>query len=112
MTRTDRYTIISDDGHCGADVAAYKPYLASRWHDEFDAWAAAFVNPFVDQVMPNADRSWNGERRQRELESDGVVGEVLFPNTVPPFFPSGNLLAPLPTAAEYERRMAGLRAHN
>jgi predicted TIM-barrel fold metal-dependent hydrolase len=107
-----RYTIISADGHCGADLLDYKPYLESKWHDDFDRWAATFVSPFGDLQRPDAERSWNSERRTRELDADGVVAEVLFPNTVPPFFPSGNLLAPLPTAEEYERRMAGLRAHN
>ena len=47
-TRSDRYTIISVDGHAGADMSGYKPYLASRWHDEFDAWANAYVNPYSD----------------------------------------------------------------
>jgi predicted TIM-barrel fold metal-dependent hydrolase len=112
MPTDERYTIISADGHCGADLLDYKPHLEPKWHDDFDAWADAFVSPFGDLQRPDAERSWNSERRTRELDADGVVAEVLFPNTVPPFFPSGNLLAPLPTAEEYERRMAGLRAHN
>ncbi len=107
-----RYTIISADGHCGADIPAYKPYLASKWHDEFDAWAAAFDNPFVDLTKPGADRNWDTTIRLADLDADGIAGEVLFPNTVPPFFPSGNLLAGPPSAAEYERRWAGLQAHN
>ncbi len=37
---------------------------------------------------------------------------MLFPNTVPPFFAQGNLTALEPTAADYERRWAGLQAHN
>ena len=47
-----------------------------------------------------------------ETESQGVVAEVLFPNTVPPFFAQGNLTALEPTAADYERRWAGVQAHN
>ena len=43
-----RYTIISVDGHAGAELREYKAFLASRWHDEFDAWAAEYVNPFAD----------------------------------------------------------------
>ena len=39
----DRYLVISADGHAGADLLGYRPYLASRWHEEFDAWAASFV---------------------------------------------------------------------
>ncbi len=109
---TDRYLIISSDGHAGADIAGYKPYLATRWHEEFDEWASAFVNPFSDLAALDADRNWNAERRLRELEADGVVAEVLYPNTVPPFFPSGNLLATAPPVSEQERRWAGLQAHN
>jgi predicted TIM-barrel fold metal-dependent hydrolase len=109
---SDRYLVISADGHAGADLLDYKPYLASRWHDEFDAWAASYVNPWGDLVDPDANRNWDTQRRLRELDGDGVVAEVLYPNTIPPFFPSGNLLAPLPARAEYEKRWAGIQAHN
>jgi predicted TIM-barrel fold metal-dependent hydrolase len=112
MGTSDRYLVISVDGHAGADLRDYKPYLASTWHDEFDAWADAYVNPWGDLVDPDANRNWDTERRLRELDGDGVVAEVLYPNTIPPFFPSGNLLAPLPSRAEYERRWAGIQAHN
>jgi predicted TIM-barrel fold metal-dependent hydrolase len=106
------YLIISIDGHAGADLRDYRPYLASAWHDEFDAWADAFRNPWGDLERPDADRNWSSERRLRELDADGVVAEVLYPNTIPPFFPSGSLLAPMPSRAEYARRWAGLQAHN
>jgi predicted TIM-barrel fold metal-dependent hydrolase len=109
---SERYTVISADGHCGAPPVEYRSYLASRWHDEFDAWARAFENPFGDLAGDDAYRNWDGDRRLAELEADGIVAEVLFPNTIPPFFPSGALVAPAPTAAEYERRWAGLQAHN
>ena len=109
---SDPYLIISADGHCGAEIAAYKPYLESRYHDDFEQWAADFVNPFMDLATDTADRNWDSDRRTRELESDGVVAEVLFPNTVPPFFPSGNLLASAPAPSQYDCRWAGLRAHN
>jgi len=89
----ERYTIVSADGHAGGDIQAYKPYLASRWHDEFDAWAAAYVNPYADLLEPWAYRNWDNDRRLSETESNGIVAEVLFPNTVPPFFDQGNLVA-------------------
>jgi predicted TIM-barrel fold metal-dependent hydrolase len=50
--------------------------------------------------------------RNRQQEADGIVGEVIFPNTVPPFFPSFVLFAPPPRPEEYEHRLAGVRAHN
>jgi len=111
-TTADRYLIISVDGHAGADLRDYRPYLDARWHTEFDAWADAYINPWGDLVDPDADRNWNSDRRLRELEADGIVAEVLYPNTIPPFFPQGMLLAGTPTRADYERRWAGVQAHN
>jgi len=73
LVRTDRYTVISVDGHAGAAMDAYKPYLAARWHDEFDAWAADFVNPFADLLAATAYRNWDNERRLEETESQGLV---------------------------------------
>ena len=112
LASTDRYTIISVDGHAGAELREYRPYLATRWHDEFDAWAASFVNPFADLLAATAYRNWDSDRRLEETESQGLVAEVLFPNTIPPFFAQGNLTALEPSAADYERRWAGLQAHN
>jgi len=109
---TDPYTILSVDGHAGADLHGYKPYLASRWHDEFDAWAASYVNPYSDLLASTAYRNWDSEKRLEETESQGIVAEVLFPNTIPPFFAQSNLTAIEPTADDYERRWAGVQAHN
>ncbi len=108
----DRYTVISADCHAGADLLDYRPYLESRHHDAFDAWTASYVNPYEDLLAESADRNWNSARRIAELEEDGIVAEVVFPNTIPPFFPSASLMAPAPTRAEFELRWAGLRAHN
>ena len=108
----DRYTIISADGHAGADLWDYKPYLPTRLHGEFDAWAATYVNPFADLLAPTAYRSWDSQRRLEETSKDGLAAEVLYPNTVPPFFTEGNLVALPPTSADYDRRWAGLQAHN
>lgn len=107
-----RYTVISADCHAGADLRDYKPFLESRYHDEFDDWADHYVNPFGDLATPDADRSWDSTRRMRELEADGVVAEVLYPNTVPPFFPKGGLTALAPSPSDFPYRLAGLRAHN
>ncbi len=108
----DRYTVISADCHAGADLLDYRPYLEKKYHDDFDAWAATYVNPYEDLLADTADRNWNSERRLGELEADGIVAEVVFPNTIPPFFPSAALMAPAPAREEYEQRWAGLRAHN
>jgi len=112
ISGTDRYTVLSVDGHAGAELLAYRPFLASQWHEQFDAWAAAYENPFADLLAKTAYRNWDSDKRLEETESQGVVAEVLFPNTVPPFFAQGNLTALEPTAADYAPRWAGLQAHN
>jgi predicted TIM-barrel fold metal-dependent hydrolase len=122
----ERYLVVSGDCHAGASVAAYKPYLEKRWHEEFDAWAADFHDPWeevdaglepreIKMGVANFDSAvnWDTPRRQQILEGEGIAAEVVFPNTAPPFFPSGVLTVSVPqNRAEYERRMAGLRAHN
>lgn len=112
MPDSDRYVVISADGHAGADLRDYRPYLESSLHYEFDRWADAYRNPFTDLVKPDANRNWDSEVRQKAIEADGVAAEVLYPNTVPPFFPRGGLVAGAPSAQDYPLRLAGLRAHN
>lgn len=105
--------VISADTHAGADIGGYREYLESSWHDEFDAWAAEYSSPWDDIVGDTAARNWDSELRREQMESDGIVAEVIFPNTIPPFFPTIVGIVPLPTErADYERRWAGLQAHN
>ena len=110
---TDHYPIISADCHAGASHAVYREYLAKEYLDDFDAWRNQYKNPYKD-LRANDDRirNWDNEKRNGDQERDHVVGEVIFPNTVPPFFPSFVLFAPQPTPETYEHRLAGIRAHN
>lgn len=112
MAPSDRYTIISSDCHAGANHATYREYLDPQWHDEFDAWRGKYKNPFRDLQDDGRTRNWDDERRIREQDQDGIVAEVVFPNTVPPFFPTGQVVAPAPRDEDFEKRIAGLRAHN
>lgn len=127
------YIVISSDNHAGADLHGYKPYLEKKWHDEFDEWAAAYTNPwdFVEsratkdgfeleseEILTGAASwhsplNWDSAKRKQHLDADGVVGEVIFPNTAPPFMPGSVLSGKGPaTRGEYEHRWAGLQAHN
>lgn len=108
----DRYTLISADTHAGGSHEQYREYLDPAWRDEFDAWRNKYKNPFRDLHGDVRYRNWDNERRFSELEADGIVGEVIFPNTVPPFFPTGAVIARPPTAEQFPRRLAGIRAHN
>jgi predicted TIM-barrel fold metal-dependent hydrolase len=90
----------------------YREYLEKKYLDDFDAWREKYRNPFRDLQDGGRVRNWDDERRIGDEERDGIVAEVVFPNTVPPFFPSFILFARPPTADEYEHRLAGIRAHN
>ena len=112
--------IISADSHAGARMADYREYLDRRWHDDFDAWAEGFRNPWRfagdpdgDNALPGRGVNWDSSSRLEHLDAQGVAAEVLYPNTIPPFFPSLALFGSVPSSAEdYERRWAGLQAHN
>jgi predicted TIM-barrel fold metal-dependent hydrolase len=123
----DRLVLISTDGHCGAALRDYKPYLELRYHEEFDAWARTYHDPWEDidadlVIHPDlrigvasfdSPLNWDSAKRLKFMESQGVVGEVLFPNTTPPFSPSGVITAAGPLDDnEFKLRSAGLRAHN
>jgi predicted TIM-barrel fold metal-dependent hydrolase len=113
MAMSDRYTIISADTHAGGSHAQYREYLDPAYHEEFDAWRGKYRNPYKD--LKDTDlrvRNWDSARRWADEERDGVVAEVLFPNTIPPFFPSFVLFAPPPAPEDYARRRAGIQAHN
>jgi predicted TIM-barrel fold metal-dependent hydrolase len=123
-----RYLLISSDGHAGASIQDYKPYLAKELHAEFDAWASDFHDPWADFDKELADTddvdlrigvasasspyNWESERRVEILEEQGIVAEVIFPNTVPPFYPSGAVTAPAPSPQDYRQQWAGMQAHN
>src|SRR3981081_4646260 len=89
----DRYTLISADTHAGGSHAQYREFLDSRFHEDFDAWRGRYKNPFKDLGDNRRLRNWDDGMPHSQQRSKGVVGEVIFPNTVPPFFPSFVLFA-------------------
>jgi predicted TIM-barrel fold metal-dependent hydrolase len=123
------YTLISVDGHAGADLLDYREYLEVEYYDEFDVWAAAFSEPWseYDREMTDTDDeflrigqasflspyNWDSDKRLEHMNEQGIVAEVLFPNTVPPFYPVGAISAWAPRdAEEYRLRQQGVKAHN
>ena len=87
----DRYTLISADCHGGGAIADYREYLPQRFHEEFDAWAGSYVIEFDDLKGELGERNWDSKRRLADLEAEGVVAEVIYPNTIPPFYPKSSL---------------------
>ena len=111
MTGT-AYITITADTHAGASIDTYREYLDPGDRVAFDAWRGGYRNPSKQHVGSKKTKNWDSAERRRDLESDGVVGEVIFPNTVPPFYDRAFHVAPAPKPADYERQRAGTRAHN
>ena len=110
---SENYVVISTDCHTGGSMDQYREFLDAKWLDEFEAWRGAYKNPFRDLSGSKRYRNWDSDARLHEMEDDGIVAEVAFPNTVPPFFPSASFMARAPeTRDDYDRRWAGLQAHN
>ncbi|UGQ10191.1 amidohydrolase [Yinghuangia sp. ASG 101] len=110
----ERYTVISADCHGGAEIHEYRDYLPARLHDEFDAWVRDYRVPYPDLLGDLGRRNWDSDRRLRDLAADGIVAEVIYPNTVPPFFPKPSLTdqPPAADAGDLALRWEGLKAHN
>jgi predicted TIM-barrel fold metal-dependent hydrolase len=113
----ERYIVISADMHGGGDLLGYRPYLESRWLDDFDAWATTVAGGRWDRKSEDESGArrcrWDSDFRLAQVEADGICAELIFPDTLPPFFPSSAVFANQPRErGDYERRMAGLRAHN
>jgi len=113
MNPDDRYLVITADTHAGGSHEQYREFLDPKYRDQFDAWREKYKNPYKDlKDTKRRVRNWDWDLRDQEQNEEGVVAEVIFPNTVPPFFPSFVLFARPPTPDEYELRHAGIQAHN
>jgi predicted TIM-barrel fold metal-dependent hydrolase len=111
---SERYLIISADCHGGAGIGDYRRYLPARLQGAFDDWAVTYAVPFQDLMGADASRNWDSDRRLADLEADGIAAEVIFPNTIPPFYPEPSLKVQVPgaSAGDLALRWEGLRAHN
>ncbi|MEW4467517.1 amidohydrolase family protein [Parasphingorhabdus sp. JC815] len=126
----DRYLVISSDGHVGLPPERYREYLESAHHEKFDEVLAKeikareeheklfliddFNTKWRARVGDGLEGAWNGDIRNRVLDEDGVVAEVLFPDGIternaPPF---GADIGLRPNADNAVLQWAGARAHN
>jgi predicted TIM-barrel fold metal-dependent hydrolase len=106
------YICITGDTHAGAAIDAYREYLDPRHLPDFDAWRGRYRNPSKKHIGSKKTKNWDTAERLADLEADGVVGEVIFPNTVPPFYAKAYHISPPARPEEYEHALAGTRAHN
>jgi predicted TIM-barrel fold metal-dependent hydrolase len=108
----DAYVAISADTHAGAAIDAYREYLEPHERVDFDDWRGSYKNPAQKHVGSKKTKNWDSAQRLADLQKDGVVGEVIFPNTVPPFYDAAFHISPPPEPEQYRRWRAGTRAHN
>jgi predicted TIM-barrel fold metal-dependent hydrolase len=102
-----RVGIISVDGHAKPSWAAYRDYLDPPWRERYDDWVKPFMaTPDFCHSALGQDAQWDAGRRVADLEAQGVVAEVVFPNGATPFA-SGD-----PEGRDVEAVRAGYRAHN
>ena len=135
MTDEDLLTIISSDGHAGARMADYRPYLDEEFREEFDAFVVEWnlhgsrnfdppamqsrmdqetVDEWAEVMADRLDRYTDPVSRLREVEREGVSAEVIFPDFGIPFelySPSLAVAKGYPPLDEAHRR-AAYRAFN
>ena len=132
---TERLVLASADGHVGPPTAVFREYLDERYRDEFDAFLRSHRfrwTPERDESMFRSstrnkfrghrrfesggmDSLHDPHRRLDEIDRDGVVAEVLFPDdqngNTPPWLAG---IAPQALDRPYaaEHRFAGAQAYN
>ncbi len=83
-----RTAIISVDGHVRASRRDYRNYVEQRYLDVYDQWVKVQEEagaPEHGGLRPGLDATsqWDSELRLKDMEGQGVVAEVLFPNGLP-----------------------------
>jgi predicted TIM-barrel fold metal-dependent hydrolase len=127
----DPYMIISSDCHAGLPNAEYRDWLDPEYRDAFDTHLTErtrmlelaqrgilneeFAAEWEEENAEGLRGGWDSTRRDKELDADGVVGEVIFPDadavTAGASAPFGAGLS-ADAAADPALLMAGARAHN
>jgi len=106
------YTVITADAHAGASIQAYRDYLSAEHQQRFDEWRGSYKNPQKKHIGSKKHKNWDDAERLADMDQEGVAAEIIFPNTVPPFFRSSVLICGNPSAEDYRLRLEGIRAHN
>ena len=109
---SEPYTIITADAHAGASIQSYRAYLDSKHQQLFDDWRGGYKNPQQKHIGSKKHKNWDATERIGDMDSEGVAGEVIFPNTVPPFFRTSVLICGNPTVEDHPLWLQGIRAHN
>jgi len=130
MSELKHYAIISADCHAGLPTEQYRPYLDSRYHQALDDFLAERQAMLAERAAAGQRHEeyeeewntqegfaggWDAHTRDKELDNDGVVGEIMFPDsdsisgtTSPPFGAGIGATGDL----EADLAFAGAQAHN
>ncbi len=131
---SDRYLVISSDTHAGLPDERYREYLDPQYRERFDddiaqrhamratmnaareqSDAKQFVDKWYEENEEGLEGGWDAAHRDKELDADGVAGEVIFPDADAV---RGGASAPFGAGLGFggefdaELLMAGARAHN
>src|ERR1700738_2746047 len=91
------YLVISADCHAGLPGEQYRDYLDPQYREAFDAFCGQrvvmeeeltkrglrneeFASQWFEEHEDGLRGGWDVARRDRELDGDGVTGEVIFPD--------------------------------
>ena len=128
----NNYMVISADCHAGLPSEQYREWLDPEFRDAFDQSLAAraameaelaerglrneeFAEEWEQENAEGLRGGWDAGRRDQELDADGIVGEVIFPDADAV---TGGASAPfgagLAATADVpiDLLMAGAKAHN
>lgn len=131
MQSSDPYLVISSDCHAGLPNEQYREWLDPEFREAFDKSLAdrarmlelaqrgilneEFAEEWHRENEEGLRGGWDAARRDKELDADGVVGEVIFPDAdavtagaSAPFGAGLSSSSDVPPAL----LMAGARAHN
>jgi predicted TIM-barrel fold metal-dependent hydrolase len=125
----DPYLIISSDTHAGLPVEQYRDYLDPQYREPFDDFLKAreeagaaralsdekFAKKWFAEQGQGVSGGWDITQRDKELDGDGVAGEVIFPDADAVTGVAGSPFgAGLASTGESdpELMMAGARSHN
>ncbi len=127
---SERLIVVSTDCHAGLQIADYKPYVESKYHEIMDmavpiqveqmskAEQSFLIKEINDEwrapIQQQLTGAWDYDERLKMLANDGIAAEVIFPDGItemntPPF---GAGLGLSPREANPELQWAGAMAHN
>jgi predicted TIM-barrel fold metal-dependent hydrolase len=133
----NRIMIVSSDSHVSPPMADFRPYLESKYLNDFDAFLVQYEQigsrnfdppALIHRIDPEEVQKWidtmvdtgrlEGARdpaaRLAQLEIEGIAGDVLFPDFGRPFemFGSGTQASFLQHEPDPDQIAAGNRAFN